>query len=338
VNFEFDDDHYARLEAVGRYLHDNAGPATLRRFWDEDSTDTRLWEDLAGLGVMSLTVPESHHGQGLGLCDISLIVEELGRHAVPHPIAECMGIVTPLIARFADEAIRSDWLPRIGAGRILASVQDGWRGQAPWGRESGLVLVLHDEGVSLCVPSGASVAVPSAIDPARRPARICDSQEIARLAGKAVALAARQYARVVVAQLLLGLSAATIARAVEYAKTREQFGRPIGSFQAVKHQLANAHVSIETARRATWFAAWCIDHDDARAAEAVAVAKGSAAEAAVEASYAGLQVHGAMGYTWECDLHLWTKRIHVLEGQFGGAREQWRELADMTFGTEGEEK
>lgn len=335
MRFEFDDEHYSRLEAVGRYLRDTAGPATLRRFWDEDSSDTGLWSGLAGLGVMSLTVPEAYQGEGLGLCDVSLIVEELGRHAVPHPVAETLGVVTPLIARFADEPIRSRWLPGIGAGQVIASVQDGWTGQASWGGEAQVVLVLHDAGVSLCAPSEDTAVIMGATDPSRRPARLCERHEFARLAGDSVATMARQYARVVTAQLLLGLGSATIARTVEYAKVREQFGRPIGSFQAVKHLLANAHVAIETARRATWFAAWCIDHDDPRAAEAVAVAKGSAAEAAVEASYAGLQVHGAMGYTWECDLHLWTKRIHALEGQFGGARDQWRELADMTFGIEG---
>ena len=335
MRFEFDDEHYARLEAVSRYLRDTAGPATLRRFWDEDSTDTGLWSGLATLGVMSLTLPDACQGEGLGLCDVSLIIEELGRHAVPHPIAETLGVVAPLIARFAQEPIRRRWLPGIGAGQVVASVQDGWTGQAPWGGEAQVVLVLHEAGVSLCTPSEDTATIKGAVDPSRRPARLCERHEVARLEGDSVVTTARQYANVVIAQLLLGLGSATIARTVEYARTREQFGRPIGSFQAVKHLLANAHVAIETARRATWFAAWCIDQDDPRAAEAVAVAKGSASEAAVEASYAGLQVHGAMGYTWECDLHLWTKRIHVLEGQFGGAREQWRKLADMTFGKEG---
>ncbi len=335
MNFEFDDDHYAQRDAVGRYLADHAGASTLRRYWDDGSNDTALWSGLAGMGVLSLTVPEAHGGEGMGLCDAALLIEELGRHAVPHPVAEALGVVVPVLARCGDERLRAEWLPGIARGAVMASIQDGWDGQAGWGADAQLVLVAHDEGVSLCRPSPATRRIADPADPARRPARLTRSDEFARLDGTAPATLLRQCARTVLAQFLLGLAAASIARAVDYAGERVQFGRPIGSFQAIKHMLANAHVAVETARRATWYAAWCIDRDDPRAGEAAAVAKGGAAEAAVEASYAGLQVHGAIGYTWECDLHLWLKRIHALEGQFGGARDQWRELADMTFGEAG---
>ncbi len=331
MKFEFDDDHYAQRDAIGRYLADNAGAAALRRYWDQDSRDTTLWSGLAGLGVLSLTVTEAHGGAGMGLCDAALLIEELGRYAVPHPVAEALGVVVPVLQRCGDEQMRSDWLPGIVRGNVMASIQDGWDGQAAWGAEAQLVLVAHDDGVSLCRPSPKTQRIADPADPARRPARLVRADEFARLEGAASVRLMRDCARTVLAQFLLGLSSVTIARAVDYAKGREQFGRPIGSFQAVKHMLANAHVAVETARRATWHAAWCIDHDHAAAGEAAAIAKGSAAEAAVEASYAGLQVHGAIGYTWECDLHFWLKRIHALEGQFGGARALWRELADMTF-------
>lgn len=331
MNFEFEEEHYALRDAVGRYLADNAGAAQLRQFWDHDSRDLKLWSGLAGLGVLALTIPAAHGGEGMGLCDASLLIEELGRHAVPHPVAETVGIVAPILARHADAALRAAWLPGIAQGSVIATVQDGWDGQAGWGCEAQLVLVATVDGVSLCVPSERTERIAGAGDPSRRPGRVSVRDEIGRLPGAAVAATARNHAQTVYSQLLLGLAGAAISRAVDYAKARQQFGRPIGSFQAVKHMLANAHVAVETSRRCTWFAAWCLDHDDPRAAEAAAVAKGSAAEAAVEASYAALQVHGAIGYTWECDLHLWLKRIHVLEGMFGGAREQWRVLAQMVF-------
>jgi len=342
MKFELDEEQYALRDAVGRYLADHCDGATVRTFWDAASRSTALWDGLAGLGLFGSTVPAAHGGAGLGLTDVILVIEELGRHAVPHPAAETLGIVAPLLARHADAATQAAWLPRLasatGAGSALASVQDGWDGQAGWGAEAQLVLVALDDGVALCVPDSTTTTFPAAQDRARRPARLLPATEVARLPGCAVARELRCRAQVVYAQLLLGLGAAVIARAVDYARTREQFGRPIGSFQAIKHMLANAHVAIETARRSTWYAAWCIDHDrdhdPARVLEAAAVAKGSAAEAALEASYAGMQVHGAIGYTWECDLQLWLKRIHVLEPLFGGARKQWLALADGYFGTD----
>jgi len=331
MNFEFDEEHYAWRDAVARYLAENAGPLELRKFWDADSRSLEIWSGLAGLGVMGLTVPTAYGGEGMGLCDTALLIEEMGRHAVPHPVAETLGIVAPLLACHADAGMQARWLPAMARGEVLASVQDGWEGQAGWGAEAQLVLVAHDQGVSLCVPGAATQSIAGAQDPARRPARVARTDEHARLQGPAVSAYLRNHARTVYAQQLLGLAAGVIERAVAYAKLREQFGRPIGSFQAIKHMLANAHVAVETARRATWFAAWCLDCDDARAAEAAAVAKGGASEAAVEASYAALQVHGAIGYTWDCDLHLWLKRIHVLEGLFGGAKAQWHLLAGIYF-------
>ena len=339
MKFELDEQQYALRDAVGRYLSDHCSGAVLRTFWGEDSShpDARsltLWHGLSALGLFGLTVPEAHGGAGLGLSDAVLAIEELGRHAVPHPAAETLGIVAPLLARHADAAMQAHWLPRLATGAVMASVQDGWDGQAGWGAEAQLVLVALDDGVALCVPDGQTHTLPAAQDRARRPARLTIATQIGRIEGQAVAQEMRLRARTVYAQVLLGLAAAAIARGVEYAKVREQFGRPVGSFQAVKHMLANAYVAVETARRTVWQAAWCIDHHSAgttATAEAAAVAKGSAAEAALEASYAGMQVHGAMGYTWDNDLQFWLKRIHVLEPLFGGARSAWRELSQLYF-------
>jgi len=331
MNFELDDEHYSARDALVRYLGVHAGPQQLRQFWDSDYRGLEIWSGLADLGVLGLTVPVEHGGQGLGVCDSVLVFEELGRFAVPHPVAEAVGVVAPLLARFGDAQLRSAWLSGMASGSVLTSVQDGWSGQAGWGAEAQLVLVADDDGVSLCVPAPASQMLAGAQDPARRPARLGCAEQVGRLHGAETAAFLRNLARTVYAQQLLGLASAVIDRAVEYAKVRQQFGRPIGSFQAVKHMLANAFVAVQTARRSAWLAAWYLDRNDPRAAEAACVAKGSAGEAAIEASYAALQVHGAIGYTWECDLHLWLKRIHVLEAMFGGARDQWNTLAAIYF-------
>jgi alkylation response protein AidB-like acyl-CoA dehydrogenase len=268
----------------------------------------------------------------MGLCDAMLAIEELGAHAVAQPVAEALGIVAPLLAKHAGDELCARWLPGLVDGSVMASIQEGWGGQAPWGVSAHLVLVpQEDETVALCVSDATTKTFAGAQDRARRPARLGPTSIVSVLAKGRVATELRDRARVVYAQLLLGLARAAIAQAVEYARLREQFGRPIGSFQAVKHMLADAHVAVQTARRATWYAAWCVDHDQPDRGESAALAKASAGEAALAASHAALQVHGAIGFTWQCDLHLWLKRIHVLEPLFGSAPTVWRELADTWF-------
>jgi alkylation response protein AidB-like acyl-CoA dehydrogenase len=335
LNFELDEEHYAFRDAVQRYLKDHAGAPLLRRHWDEDCAELLLWRGLSELGLLSLTVPEPFGGQGMGATDAVLLVEELGRHGVPYPVVETLAVAAPVLARHADQSTRERWLPKIADGALVVTVQDGWEGHAPWAHEAGLVLVAADDGIALCVPSAGGEFFAGSIDPSRRPGRVGPQDAVGLIPGAVAAEALRDYARTALALQLLGLGAAVIEQAVDYAKVREQFGRPIGSFQAIKHLLANAHVAIETARRPCWEAAWRLDQeavDGPALMEAVAVAKGSAGEAAVEASYAALQAHGAIGYTWDCDLHLWLKRIHGLEGQFGGAQAQWRRLAKAYFG------
>jgi alkylation response protein AidB-like acyl-CoA dehydrogenase len=335
MNFEMNEEHYAFRDAVSRYLSAHAGGGELRRYWTENRSDRSLWSGLAELGVPGLSIATDDGGVGLEVWEASLLIEAFGRFAVPHPIAETIGAVVPILARYGSADLRSEWLPGIAEGRVMASVQDGWDGLAGWGRDADLVLVARDDGVSLCRPSDRTFAPAHPPDPARRPARLSPQDAFAVLPGKAAAEALRARSRTVFGQVLIGLGDAVIEQAVAYAKMREQFGRPIGSFQAVKHLLANAHVALETARRAGWFAMWCLDHDDPRGNEFAAIAKGGAAEAALEASYAALQVHGAIGYTWDCDLHLWLKRIHVLEGLFGGAATQWDVLAKHYFQSPG---
>ena len=134
---------------------------------------------------------------------------------------------------------------------------------------------------------------------------------------------------VAVAAQLIGLARRMLADTVDYAKIREQFGRPIGSFQAVQHRLADATVELELAAPLVYRAAWCVEHEHADQAIAVSMAKERASDAAMTASQAALQVHGAIGYSFECDLHLFMKRAWVLGAHFGSADWHRRRLAHL---------
>lgn len=325
------DEQYDLRNGVREVLRQHAGPATLRRYWSSsEEHPSDLWKRLCDLGLTSMTAPALYGGQGFGLLDTVLLQEELGRFAVPYPVVETIGIVNVLLARHASEEVRSRWLPGVAAGTKMATVQPGWDGLAPWGAHADLVIVIDEDGAELCEPPPGTSSLESSTDPARRPARATRAMSIGRLEGRAIAVEAQQLGATVTAATLFGLSEAVLNQATEYAKDRVQFGRPIGSFQAVKHQLVDAYVGLQNARRSVWYAALCCDRGDG-ATEAAHLAKASVTEASNKCSQVALQVYGGLGYTWECDLHMWLKRIQVLEETFGSANDHWRALADTYF-------
>jgi hypothetical protein len=193
-----------------------------------------------------------------------------------------------------------------------------------------LVLAIRGEGprhhLELHLVEAVAVTVEpvSSLDPTRRLGipRWSPTAETRVLTGPGAAAAIRRTAdraAVATGAELLGLSERMITIAAEYARERQQFGRPIGSFQAVKHLLAGAQVRLEFARPVVYGAAWALDHDAPDASRAASVAKAYASDAATEAARASLQVHGAIGYTWECDLHLFLKRAWALAEAWGSA-------------------
>lgn len=329
--FELDDDYYEFRDVVADVLARHLPAAVLRRWWDGEGGDPwTAWRALSDVGLFSLLVDAANGGAAQPTVAAALVVEELGRAAAPLPVAETVAVVTPALVHDLPE-LAGDFLGRIARGELMATVQDGWDGHGPWMGDAGLALVVDDHGVSLCVPGPRSVTVLDGIDPARRIGRVARSAEVARVDDVAVAARVRARAATCAAGLLIGLAEAVVLRSVDYAKERVQFGRPIGSFQAIKHQLADAHVAVATSRRLAWYASWALDDAPASVEEAASVAKGFASEAALQASYVGLQVHGGFGYTSDCDLHLWLKRIHALCGAFGTSQEHWLALADRWF-------
>jgi alkylation response protein AidB-like acyl-CoA dehydrogenase len=328
---ELPDELYELRQSLDRLLAERAGPATLRAHWDGAADGSLgVWPELAAMGLATLSLPAAEGGEGLPLVAAVPALELFGVHAVPQPVAETVGVVCPALAREAEGSPARDLLRRIAAGELMATLQEGWAGHAPWAQAAGLVLVLDGDAAILCQPGPDDVEPLEGVDLSRRPGRVLPGAEIERLRAPEAAASVRRDALIAAAATLFGLAEAVIWRSVEYAQARRQFGRQIGEFQAVKHLLADAYVGWEFSRRYVWFAAWAAENMAPAGALVAAVrAKALAGDVATAASYAGLQVHGGIGYTWEHDLHLWLKRIQVVDGALGSSERHWRWLASQ---------
>jgi alkylation response protein AidB-like acyl-CoA dehydrogenase len=330
MKFDLDDEQYEFADVLDKALSERGGAPAVRAAWEEAGAGYGpVRATLAQLGVQGLTAPGSCGGSDLALSDCMLVLESFGRHLVPDDIALTLGVVVPVLAAHLDDRAVADLLPGLADGTLTASVQDGWAGWSPTGADVDLVLVLNDGEAALCRPDAGDTERTNAFGRGRLLGRVGKgARRVASFSGPE-AESARARASIVTAAALSGVASAMVAMAAEYAKERRQFGRVIGSFQAVKHQLADAAVGVETARRTAWWAAVCLESNIDDLAEAVAVAKGTIGQATSRASYASLQVHGGIGYTWECDLHLWMKRAQALEADWGHTDQQWRRLAEI---------
>ena len=349
MHFSFSDQQLEFRDAVRQVLAKECTTEDVRAAYDTPIARTSRWATLGELGVTGLTVPEAHGGLGLGLVDLVPLVEEAGRVALPEPLATTTGIAAPLLADVVDEAdsgsalqseARASALLRgIAEGDVTAAVADIRWPRLPVAGADGaelLVLVATLPGgpeVHAVDSSKVTTATASSLDPTRRLGTIQwePSTETRLVAGDAARLAigrTADRAAVVTGAELLGLADAMIAMTAGYAKDRQQFGKPIGTFQAVKHLVAGAQVLLEFARPVVYGAAWALDQGSPDASRAASVAKAYASKAALEAARVSLQVHGAIGYTWECDLHLFLKRSWALAEAWGSATEHRARLLD----------
>ena len=329
MRFQFTEDQVLFRAAVRELLEKECPAAHVRAMWESASgRSPELWDKLARMGVVGLTVPEGHGGLGLDEVDLVLILEETGRAAVPDPILETTAVGVPLLRDIG----ALDRLPRNG---IVTVGLDALPHVTAADVADLLVLQRDDELHALPRDAVELTAQPS-LDGARRlftvawqpapPTRVAAGDDALRAVGRAFdrgALAA--------AAQLLGVADRLIEMAADHARVREQFGRPIGSFQAVKHHLANALLALEFARPVTYRAAFSIAHDDTDRATHVSMAKAYASDAAALAARTALQVHGAIGYTWEHDLHLWMKRAWALAAAWGDASWHRARVADAVL-------
>jgi alkylation response protein AidB-like acyl-CoA dehydrogenase len=308
VRFSFTDDQRLFADGLRDLLSARCTPAHVRDAWEKgEGHDAALWSQLDGMGVLSLLVPEQLGGVGGSLVDAVLLFQQLGRHAVPGPVIEHMLAAPVLAAAAVDAAIATVWL-------------DG-----PYVPHAGVADVVLTGDAAL---TGFGADVVDAIDGGRRLFTISDGTkvqiDVPSNFGDQLALAA--------AGILVGLADRMIEMAAEYARQRHQFGKPIGSFQAVKHLLADALLQVEFAKAPLYRAAWSLSTGARTVARDVSMAKALANEAAHRTTRATMQVHGAIGYTWECDLHLWMKKVWALQRAYGDTRFHRRRVGDAVLG------
>ncbi|MEU4561563.1 acyl-CoA dehydrogenase family protein [Actinoplanes sp. NPDC023936] len=304
-----------------------------------DSGVLSAWGRLGALGVTGLAVPERFGGAGAPASALVVAAEELGHHAVPGPVAESLAAVPALLAGCGDERIAATWLPGLASGRLVATLTaPPWLPLAAHAETAGVLVWAGPDVVRVSggrISPGSVVAEDSASasvvaeGPASAPV-VAEGPALAPVVERALNLGA-----LVCAAQLLGLGRAMLEASVEYARARQQFGGPIGRFQAVQHRLADVAVALEFARPLLYAGAAALDHprDVLDAAELnpasdaaglnpardVSAAKVACAEAAHRAARAALQVHGAVGYTWEHGLRRWLAMTRVLTLSWGTA-------------------
>ena len=339
MKFAFTPDQRLFQETVRDLLAKECPPESVRAAWESDGPgrSEARWGQLAEMGVLGLTTPEAFGGLGMDELDLVLLLEEAGYVCLPEPIVETVAVAAPLLSDLsagAGAAAAAAWLPRLAAGEAVATVGFERDAYVSEGATAELLLLERDGELHAVPWADAAVVSQRSVDRARRIARVewtptpdtllADGEE-----ARTVLAAAFDRGVLAVSAALLGVSQRLLDTTVEYATAREQFGQPIGGFQAVKHHLADTLLKLDFARPMVYRAAWTVARGDdpVERATHVSMAKSYAAEAAALAATTSLQVHGAIGYTFEYDLHLWMKRAWALNGQWGDAAWHRRRVA-----------
>jgi hypothetical protein len=339
VRFAFTEEQNELRAAVAQVLERECTTADLRAVAESDGLDiaagrgAERWSVLREVGADALLVAEDHDGLGLTAVELVGVLEEAGRVAQPEPLGESACLAAPVLGRAVRAGVGG---VDVTASGVVASSAVGAGGICRTPRVAGafgserLVLCTEHAGewtIYAVDSREVEVAHSPGLDQTRPLAEVTWAASASSLAlgGDAAALAVGDLAdrgAFAAAAQLLGLADRMITMSAEYVSARHQFGVPVGSFQAVKHHLANARVRLEFARPAVYRAAWSLATGDPDRSEHCSMAKALASDAADLAARVGLQVHGAIGYTWECDLHFFMKRAWALSAEWGSARVQ----------------
>ena len=296
MRFAFTDDQLAFRDAVRELLERQCSAAHVRVAWTNATGRVPgLWDQLVDMGVTGMLVSETAGGLGLTMIDLVLLLEETGRFAVPEPVVETAAYGAPLLER-ADVCVT--------AGRTLV----------PWADTADAIITTD----GLFTPDTAELEPRASVDGARRLFRVSGTPAPA----PAGVDAARVRAVIGTAAQLCGLNDRMLDLTAAYVKERRQFGVPVGSFQAVKHHLANARIALEFARPLVYRSAATLD------AVHASMGFAQAADAALVTARAALQCHGAIGYTTEYDLHVFLKRTWALARSYGDARSHRNSVAE----------
>jgi alkylation response protein AidB-like acyl-CoA dehydrogenase len=312
-------EHELLQSALRDFLAKECTPEFVRSCWESDTgRSDKLWRQLAELGVTGTLVPEARGGLGTDETLLTLLLEETGRAALAEPMIDTAAVAAPLL-RDLDPPERADsWLERIASGDARVAVGHDANAFLADAHVAELLLLPHGDEVHAVPPTDVRLTREPSNDPSRRIFTVAwsprtDTCLVSGEAARVLLAAAFDRGALGCAAEALGAGGRLVELAVSYAGQREQFGRPIGSFQAVKHMLADVKVKLEYARPLVYRAAWSVARSARLRGLHVSMAKLAACEAAAAAARTALQVHGAIGYTWEHDLHLFMRRSWSLD-------------------------
>jgi alkylation response protein AidB-like acyl-CoA dehydrogenase len=325
MRFAFSDDQKMLRDTVRDVLQRECAPDVVRAAWEGRPEGARsVWNTLGATGVIGMRASEHAGGMGMSDLDLLLPLEETGYAALPGPLVDTAAVGIPLLEAAGKDEQKERWLALATSGeaRIVVAFED--QVVVPHVASADL-LIAERAGSGFCIPvSEVSVSPEQSVDRARELGRASfELTDDHRMRGdvdtRALFALARDRAALATASQLIGLSRRMLDMAVQYAKDREQFGKPIGAQQAVKHRLANALIEQEFARPLVYRAGWAMATAAPDAGIAVSLAKIYAGQAARFVAKQALQVHGAIGYTIEYDLHMWMKRAWALAAAHGDA-------------------
>ncbi|MGH2994475.1 MAG: acyl-CoA dehydrogenase family protein [Solirubrobacterales bacterium] len=328
MDFGFNDEQQEIQRTAREFLSARFTPEKVRELAESRSYDDALWSEISELGWPGIAIDEEHGGQGLGMVELVILCEELGFACAPIQFLSNAAAGLFIDAAGSDEQ-RGRWLPGIASGETLGAAAFTPEEDAIVPDAQGaavLVLPQGDDGV-LVERSAADVKPLELIDSTRSYAQVeasgGDPLPEAHLHRGADRL------MVAIAAELTGIAQRAMEMAVDYAKEREQFGRPIGSYQAVSHRCAKMLLDTEEARSLTYYAAWTAGAEPESLPLAASMAKARASDAAWEVAASALQVLGGIGFTWEHDLHFLLKRAKVTGELMGSAREHRERVAGL---------
>ena len=364
MDFEFSDTQRQLQAEVRRFLAEHCTSGMVRTVLDGAATyDIKLWQGMAALGLQASAIPEEYGGAGGDGLDLCVVAEELGRVLAPVPFASSIYLATPIILQAGTEAQKRHHLPALATGgtiacfalteqpgdpapgRIVATVSGDRLTGSKWpvldGGAAGLAIVaardeMHDGAISLFLVTldgpGVSRTTLPCIDPTRSQAGLhFSAAPVKRLGppgeGWRLATEALDRAAVFTAFEQVGGAEQALYAARDYALERQAFGRSIGSFQAIKHKLADMYVATVLARSNAYFGAWAVANDPGALPRAASACRISATQAFQLCAKENIQVHGGMGFTWEADCHLFYRRAQLLALSLGGLSYWHKRLA-----------
>lgn len=362
MNFDFSEDDKLVRDQTARYLSDNCNLGVVRSVLDgEVNHAAPVWRGLVDMGLTGTCIPETHGGVDAGYLTLCLVAEQLGAHLAPTPFSSSVYLATEALLQFGAADLQQQWLPKLGDGSVVGTlaVTESTQELVP---EGVAVEATADtiSGTKLIVPDGdiADVAVVLAkgsaglglywvdlrqdsvtrttvttVDPTRNSASLTFAKTPAKLLGKAGSgwdelQRLEDRAAVLFAFEQLGGAQSALDMAVSYAQERFAFGRPIGSFQALKHMMADMYVALKLAESNCYYAAWALASDSPDLPLAAATARVSATQAFQLCASDNIQVHGGMGFTWEFDCHMYYRRSNYLALQLGGLSTWENKLVD----------